>query len=70
LESKIKSAYVDYDVLKIDLKKISSGMESSFAYVESQQKKNTMMGYVNISRWEDVTKNAELMKLINLVYVK
>jgi len=71
--SKSEHSYLsnlDFDKMKIDTKKVQVGFEKQFTYIESQMEKNNMIKYVNIPHWEDATKNKDLMKLIDLVYVK
>lgn len=69
-----KSEYTNFNInlreLKIDVDKITYSCKKQFDYIEAQEKKNSMVKYVNVPRWEDATKNKELMELINLVYVK
>lgn len=61
---------IDLNRLKIDIQKITSGYDKHFKYIEDQMGKNKMIHYVNIPRWDDATKNKELMELVNLVYKK
>jgi len=63
---------IDFTLLQIDENKLTAGFEKELAYMEQQMEKNTMLDYINIpdSKWDDATKNPELMKLIKLVYVK
>jgi len=65
-----KFLYTTDQQFKIKKTDIKSGFEKSFDYVNSQTEKNPLVKYLTLSDYRDETNNPEVLKLINLVYVK